>query len=209
MRPLLLLLAGAAAAFPQAVSFGVKGGVPLTDFFSAVQQQNFNFNTAPNRYIIGPTLEIGLLAGFRFEVDALYRHLNYSSQAQLVDALQSTQTTANAWEFPLLLKWRMPTPIIKPYLDGGVAFDTLNGVKQTVVSTVRAVTGTTGTSSPAELKNSHSVGLVLGAGVDIHAIFVHISPEIRYTRWTNQHFNLNNILTTNQNQAEFLVGITF
>jgi len=34
-------------------------------------------------------------------------------------------------------------------------------------------------------------------------------PEVRYTRWTSQHFTLPNILNSNQNQAEFLVGITF
>ena len=48
-----------------------------------------------------------------------------------------------------------------------------------------------------------------GAGLDIKALILHISPEIRYTRWTAQYFNLSGVLDSNQNQAEVLVGITF
>jgi hypothetical protein len=53
------------------------------------------------------------------------------------------------------------------------------------------------------------MGAVVGAGLDIHALFLHISPEVRYTRWTSQHFTFGNVLNSNQNQAEFLLGITF
>ena len=50
---------------------------------------------------------------------------------------------------------------------------------------------------------------MLGVGVELKAAIIRISPEIRYIRWTDQHFNLGNVLQSNQNQAEFLVGITF
>jgi hypothetical protein len=50
---------------------------------------------------------------------------------------------------------------------------------------------------------------VIGGGVGIHAPFLHISPEVRYTRWTSKHFGVSNLLNSNQNQAEFLLGITF
>jgi hypothetical protein len=53
-----------------------------------------------------------------------------------------------------------------------------------------------------------STGVAVGGGVDIHAAFLHISPEVRYTRWMTQRFAEYG-LTSNQNQAEFLVGITF
>lgn len=48
-------------------------------------------------------------------------------------------------------------------------------------------------------------GLVIGGGVDLHVQRIHFLPEIRYTRWLNTHFGG----LSNQNQAEFLVGITF
>jgi hypothetical protein len=56
--------------------------------------------------------------------------------------------------------------------------------------------------------HSTTAGAVVGAGLDIHFI-VHITPDLRYTRWTNQHFNISNVLNSNQNQAEFMVGVTF
>jgi hypothetical protein len=49
----------------------------------------------------------------------------------------------------------------------------------------------------------------MGGGIDIHVLVLHIAPEIRFTRWTSQHFDLANVVASNQNQAEFLVGVTF
>ena len=54
------------------------------------------------------------------------------------------------------------------------------------------------------------MGVVLGAGVDIHAIVMHISPEVRFTRWNSaQISDTAGLLNSNRNQAEFLVGFTF
>ena len=149
--------------------------------------------------------------GFGVDFDALYRRLNYNASFNLVDVFTNNRTTGNAWEFPLLAKYRFPTPLIKPYIDAGVAFDTLSGLKQTVVSTIAPNRQTTSTTSnPRELSNSNTTGFVIGFGADIKAIVLHISPEIRYTRWGSSHFTIpNGSSLSNQNQAEFLVGFTF
>jgi opacity protein-like surface antigen len=157
-------------------------------------------------------VELHLPAGFGLEFDALYRHFNYDSTGTLIDVLTDNRATGNAWEFPLLVKYRFATPLVKPYVDAGVAFDTLSGLSQTIETTVLPshTTTSTSTNNPAELKNSTTEGFVIGVGVDIHAIVVHISPEIRYTRWGSPHFTVPNGSTlSNQNQAEFLVGFTF
>ena len=212
MKLLLMLVFGAISAVSQPFGFGVKGGVPLTDFVSAIDTGTLRFNTAPNRYIVGPTIELRLPFGFGIEVDALYRHLQYSSTQPVGVVVNDARTTGDAWEFPILAKYRLPTKVVRPYVDGGVAFDALAGLKQTLTQTVlptRAVT-TTVTSNPAELNNNATVGVVVGLGVDVHALILHISPEIRYTRWSTQHLIApNGLLESNQNQAEFLVGITF
>jgi len=52
------------------------------------------------------------------------------------------------------------------------------------------LTTTTQTSSPRGLENKTSAGVVIGGGVDIPALFLHISPEVRYTHWTLPHFAL-------------------
>jgi hypothetical protein len=207
MRTLLFLLLGAVSAFPEAFQVGVKAGVPLTDFFTTVQSPRFGFNSSTKRYIIGGTAQLNLPAGFALEFDALYRRLNYESSSSALNALTTSSTTGNAWEFPLLLKYRFPTPIARPYVEGGVAWDTLSGLKQSVTSAV----GISTTSTPAELRKSTITGVVLGAGVDVKALFVHIVPGIRYTHWGSTHFRdvVNDLLHSNQNQAEFLVGFTF
>jgi hypothetical protein len=54
------------------------------------------------------------------------------------------------------------------------------------------------------------MGFVVGGGVDIHAVFLHISPEIRFTRWNStQISDALGLLRSNLNQGEFLVGLTF
>jgi len=211
MRSLLLLLLGAVSAFSQPFSFGVKAGVPLTDFLSTVQGPNFGFNSTTNRYIVGPTVELRLPFGLGIELDALYRHLNYSGTSFGIDTLTSSSTTGGAWEFPLLAKYRFPSKVVRPYVDAGIAWDTLSGLTQTITTTVFPNhTFTMTSSTPQELNQNTTTGFVTGAGVDVHVFFLHLSPEIRYTRWGAQHFlSSNGGLSSNQNQAEFLLGVTF
>lgn len=212
-RLLIVFVLGGISGFCQPFSAGVKVGVPLNDLVNAASSQNYNFASQTNRYIFGVTGEIHLPFGLGVEVDALYRHLNYSGSRNLVDLTQNLFTTANAWEFPLLLKYRLPAEgPLRPFVDGGLAWDTLQGVKQ-VITTGNLSTGThttTSTSNPSELNDTTTRGIVLGGGLDIHALFIHVLPEVRYTRWGARHFlDPNGGIHSNQNQAEFLLGITF
>jgi hypothetical protein len=219
MRSWLVFLAVAAPACAQPFSFGVKGGVPLTDFFNAVNSDNLGYFSTTNRYIIGPTVELRLPFGLGVEFDALYRHLQYTSmQNILLQGSISESTKSGAWEFPLLLKYRFHFPLVRPYVDGGVAWDTLTGLTQTIISTSEftGIASSSSTSSPGELQHSTVAGVVFGGGVDIHALVLHISPEVRYTRWISPHFEavpeppmLAGSLQSTQNQFEFLVGFTF
>ena len=210
MKSLLVILASVNCVLAQPFSFGVKGGVPLTDFLDTVNSVHVNFNTSTNRYIIGPTVELRLPFGFGVEFDALYRRLHYNGSAMGVDTFSTSKTTGNRWEFPLLLKYRLPTKVIRPYVDAGVGWDTLTGLEQSVTTTVfPRITSTTTTSNPPELNQHTTVGFVVGAGLDIH-VLLHVSPEIRYTRWNSQQLrDPLGLLQSSQNQAEFLLGITF
>ena len=184
MRFLALFLVGTGCASAQLFSAGLKIGMPFTDFLTTAQNGTVTYTTVTNRYIIGATAELHLPFRLGIELDALYRHLNY--------AQNGIPTTSSAFEFPLLLKYRFPMKIARPYVDGGVAWDTLSGLTQA-----------------AQLKNNTVDGFVMGAGLDVHLLVIHVMPELRYTRWGAQHFDLAGLLTSNQNQAEFLVGITF
>jgi hypothetical protein len=168
-------------------------------------------SSVPNRFIAGATAELRLPFGLGVEVDALYRRVHYQDTiGNTAIGLITDRTTANSWEFPILLKYRFPSTIVRPYVDAGIAFDTLTGVTDTVTQIVApAPASTRTTSTPAALKDNSSRGFVIGAGIDVHAIAIHLSPEIRYTRWGVSQFNLAGVLSSNQNQAEFLLGITF
>jgi len=198
---LLALFLFSASAWAQPFSAGIKAGLPLTDFINTVSGQS---STVTNRYLVGPTAELHLPLGLAIEVDGLYRHFNYQNIiGSGVNAVTSVNT-AGAWEIPLLLKYRLPGKLARPYVDAGVAWDKISGLTNTISHSVS--TGTV--ANPSGETNSSTTGFVMGVGLDVHFV-IHIMPELRYTRWTNQHFNLTNVLNSNQNQAEFMVGIQF
>lgn len=191
MKLPLLLFAGTTLAFSQPFTAGLKAGVPLTDFVNTVSGVT---STTTNRYLVGPEVELRLPFGFGVEFDVLYRHFDYTNVVASKAISGTIIGHSGDWEFPLVAKYKLPTPVVRPYVEGGVAWDTLSGSASTIGITTQ---------------NKTVEGVVLGAGVDIHALVIHVAPELRFTRWTSQHFNIPNVLSSNQNQAEFLVGITF
>jgi hypothetical protein len=227
MRLVLLFLLASISVFAQPFSAGIKAGVPLTDFLNAAETGTFNYTAPTQRYIIGGVAEVRLPLGFGVEFDALYRRLGYDGYSVYtvpmtgLSQLLNSSTTGSNWEFPLLLKYRFHFPVVRPYLDAGVAWDTLAGLQQTVTTSTGfgPLPFTSTTSSPSELRKKATMGFVVGAGVDIHAAFLHISPEIRFTRWNSTQISDvcslcaqtsgSGLLQSNLNQAEFLVGFTF
>jgi opacity protein-like surface antigen len=210
MKPLCLLFLTAAAAFSQPFSFGVKGGMPMTDFLDVARAQNINASTTTNRYIVGVTGEARLPFGLGVEVDVLYRHFRYGASSSITSNLTNMDTTSGAWEFPILAKYRFKGKILRPFVDAGVAWDKLSGLTETVKKVVANVSNSTTTSSPAELANDTTRGYVLGGGVDVKVLAIHISPEVRFTRWGAKHFlDPAGLVNSKQNQAEFLLGLTF
>lgn len=204
---LILLGAGASSAFAQLpFGLGLKGGVSLTDAF---QNRTFvgpsewfssttrEYSDAKD-YIIGPFAELRLPFGFGVEADALYRPLSFTIQQPTF----SSSTRFSTWEFPILAKYRFKFPIVRPYIDAGPSFRT--------------------TTDNTRYLSNH--GIAVGGGLDIKALFLHVSPEIRYTRWGSDssagtasipagqsrlsYFGQPQA-SSNVNQVEFLVGISF
>jgi opacity protein-like surface antigen len=203
MRPVLLFLLGSISVFAQPFSAGIKAGVPLNDFLSAAGNGTFNYTAPTQRYIVGGMAEVRLPLGLGVEFDALYRKLGYNGSGIL--GSDTISASGSNWEFPLLLKYRFHFPVVRPYLDAGVAWDTIAGLKETIVNVTLPVQ-----PSPSDLQRNTTMGFVVGGGVDIHAVFLHISPEIRFTRWNStQISDALGLLRSNLNQGEFLVGLTF
>ena len=202
MRSLFLLFLGAAAACAQPVGAGIKVGLPLTDFLEKAGTGNINNFRNPKRYIIGVTGELRLPFHLAVEVDALYRKMSTSGTFTGVNSIDVT-TEGSSWEFPLLLKYRFGSHIARPFIDGGVAWNSLHGLTETVRA---AATG----QSVRQASNTTLRGLVVGAGVDVKLLFILVQPEFRFTRWgAKRFFPVGDYFDRNQSQAEFLLGISF
>ena len=200
MRLVLAGLLVSTSAFAQ-FAIGVKGGAPLTDFFHVVDNPGATFRSSSTPFIVGPTIEVHFPFGFGVEFDALYRKFHYDASSNLVDAVVNGKA-ANAWEFPILLKYRVPGVIVRPFLDAGFAFDHWSGVSQVIQTPSSLLTNTnvSGTNK----------GVVLGAGLEFNLHLVRVSPEIRYTRWGATNLaDFGGVLRSNKNQAEVLIGLTF
>jgi hypothetical protein len=208
MRKLVLFLSAIAAFGPvagaQHISVGIVGGVPftggLTDFTPNVAAAVAHSFSDSNDYLVGPMVDIRLPLNLGIEVDALYRPVNITTDLQVLPNPE-VRTSKNyaTWEFPILGKYRLPfLPIIKPFVEAGPSF--------------RA----TGSS----LSYFSSKGFTFGGGLEVKILRLRIAPAIRYTHWgsdsarTAIQFFPGTTDTTifgpsQQNQAEFLVGLSF
>jgi hypothetical protein len=161
-------------------SIGVAAGAGLTDVRSR---------------IIGPRVEFALPKGFALEADALYHPLRSNSATSFSGIGSGTgvigsSSSSNSgyrgsgltWELPVLAKYRFPTPILRPFVEGGPSFR-LGG-------------------------NVSSHGITAGVGVEAHLSVLRVAPSVRYTHWALDYPNCPSC-STNPNQAEVLVGFSF
>jgi hypothetical protein len=198
----LLLLAGSAQA--QLFTGGIKAGVPISDTFDFVTSDpRTRFFSSTKRYIIGTTAELRLPLGLGVEFDVLFRKFSYD-RTDLVDVLVGNYSaTGNQWQFPLLFKYRFPGSAVRPFVVAGPSLSHISGL--TIVGTVL-----NNRDDPEELRKDLVAGAVVGAGIEIKALFLRISPEIRYTRWGSDAFvGPRDLFNSNPNQADFMLGITF
>ena len=195
-KSILCLMLFSAATFAQPLSVGIKGGIPLTDpfsnsTFSAVNSFVNSFSGSSD-FVVGPSLEVHLPLGFSVEGDALYRPMSLVSETHLVPSSVLSRVTSdhNSWKFPILVKYRfLPIPVIKPYIEAGPSFRTLDSTLSQRLS---------------------KKGFTLGGGIELKISRVRLGPELRYTRWgSDASGTLQSLLSSNPNQAEFLLGISF
>ncbi len=189
-----MFIVGLGTATAQHISVGVKAGTSLTNAYS---EQNVtsvdvvtHFLPTSRNYIVGPMLEVRLPLGLAVEANVLYHpvDLNISTQVIPRSAVQSSQTVST-WEFPVLGKFRLPFPIVNPYVEAGPSFRRVGGVLDS---------------------NWSGKGFVFGAGVEVKILKLRIAPELRYTRWGSDPNTAARIAPlSNQNDAQFLVGFSF
>jgi hypothetical protein len=160
-------------------------------------------------------VEFGLPLGLSVEVDALYQRQGYRSRYGSFMGTSFDRVSANAWELPVLLKYRPGKSSVKPYVEGGVAPRLMNGASidssgytndlQTgVVTYYHAHWGTNW---------SNSVGAVFGGGLQFGFGSLRLAPGLRYTHWNNvARSEVNSYgyeLHSTQNQVDVLLGIAW
>jgi hypothetical protein len=202
-----VLLVFTTGALAQGVHVGLKGGVPLTEAFETVSEASRGYFSKTRRYIVGPSFELGLPAGFGIELDMLYTRLQFNSIQTLPGPVSTSDTSASSFEFPLLLKKKFGEGDARPFVSTGAAFRRLTDITQIT----DFVTGSRSTDDPPELRDRNSVGFVIGGGVELRVLLLKITPEVRFVRWGTENFRegISGLLKTNRSQGQFLVGLSF
>jgi opacity protein-like surface antigen len=186
-----LLLIFAAPGYSQFLSFGVKGGIPLTDPLETTSSGSVGATHSVRRYIVGPSVEIRLPFGLSFEADALYRRLGFDTSGTISGIPFTSHTTGNDWQFPILGKYEFGGPIIRPFIDAGVTYRNVS-------------------MSNVSIGNPNSAGFTIGGGLAFKLLFIRLSPELRYTYFGSDVFGSNfNSVRSTSHQADFLVGLSF
>ncbi|MGA2184215.1 MAG: hypothetical protein ABSH47_14425 [Bryobacteraceae bacterium] len=195
----------ACACYGQSLLLGVKGGVRITDDITG------NATSESKRYVAGPMIELQLPLGLGVEVDALYRREGFFASSNYVEP-SSERERANSWEFPILLKYRLAFPVVKPYIAAGYAPRMISGGIDFNGRTCNTVTGAcTSYSDHTGTNWNTSHGLVVGGGVQMGIHSLRLSPEVRYTRWGNAAINVlaHESFQSTQNQIDVLLGIAW
>jgi hypothetical protein len=209
VRLVLFLMIAQACLAENPFIIGVRGGVPLNDVVNTVQNGS-SISSSTDNYVVGPTVGIRLPLGLSIAGDALFTRLTLSanSSGAATPGAASTATSfsasASSWEFPVLVRLRIGHAGIAPFVGAGISVRHLSDFGNVGPFL-------TNSSGNPTVNSSTGVGFALAGGIDFKIKVLHVSPEIRYTHWgSNQISNaFNNVIRTNSNEGQILVGLTF
>lgn len=187
-----------------AQTFGLKFGYPSSNVFQLNGSDplvTYGFSRRPIK--IGVTGEIPIPEGFVLEIDALYSRLNYSATSS--DFLIRSATTINLWDFSFLAKRAFTKSPVRPFVDAGIVFRTVNTDTDINGSDTTANGGKIPT---LEFVHQLSPGLAAGVGIDFRIHRLHFVPEYRYARFNRPNFRSpTGIFQSNLNQPAILLGV--
>ena len=160
-------------------------------------------------YAVGPTVEVNLPWNISVDSGMLYERF-HEDVTQGLTAPRGGQVNfgfradvaANAWLFPLLLKYNFGHRRFRPFVEAGATLRHLDefngqGISRDIYSHAQPAT------FQFQADRAVYVALTAGAGVRYQRFGIDFSPEIRYLHWTT--------LASQpvRDQAMFMLGITF
>src|SRR5215472_2716739 len=137
MKTFLLVVVSAVIAAAQPIGAGLKVGGTLTDTINYAL-----LHESSKSAIVGAYVEVRLPAKFAIEGDFLYQ-----TDFGLVPPFTSS---GSQWVFPILAKYRFTNGIVRPYVEGGLAFSHLSDV-----------------ANIPSLNHESNFGIVLGGGIEL------------------------------------------
>jgi hypothetical protein len=212
-------------AFGQRLHLGVKGGVPVTEYFQTGIFPGFRsttqFSSATRRYTVGVFAECRIYGGFGLEADVQYKRMGYVHDL-VSHSYSGTPNTefydvkGSSWDFPILATYRFGQSR-RPFVSGGGTFRHLGSVRARGMSKVsifnlpawQTVTTIIDTNDPYELEERNFSGLTIGGGFEFGRGWLRFAPELRYTHWISNIGTVRNALQFNPNQLEFLLGLSY
>lgn len=191
----------------QQVAVGLKAGARLTGDIDSYDAQSES-----KRYLLGPAVELALPLRFSVEVDALYHRTGFRTAFSNFGGGYQAGYRANEWEFPMLLKYRLPFPAVRPFVEVGYAPRYLSGSYQSIGYSVDLPTGAvTHSTGSGKWSPGVSHGVVAGGGIEFGGRHLRLAPEIRYTRWNSDPINFYGsggyFVSASPGQVDLLVGI--
>ena len=206
---------------------------------SAINSSFDRYNSETKRLLIGPAFRVEMQSGLGIEVDALYQRIDYDHATATVlagpgapNTRSFEQATANRWQFPLLIQYTrtLSKPNIRVFVEAGPSISHIADSRSTITTTTISPTASSGKTSITG-QGGTLAGIVAGGGVDIPLLRAHLRPEFRYSHWFSQNATSSGLIPTGailvssvsflttgpavpsfrttQNEASFLLGLTF
>ena len=202
MRVLAALLVSS-PLLAQAVSVGLRAGIPITPMLTADGRRQ----ASAARYTIGPLIEVQVWHGAGFGADFLLHHADLA-----IPPAGSRRAGVWRWEVPITFIYRFGAPT-RPFVRTGVS---LNRVFD-IGGATECARGTFGEQfyclegSPlAELRHRGTSGFVVGGGLRFKFKKLQLEPEVRLTRWIDRNFGVrHSAVRSNLSQIGLLVGVVF
>ena len=198
---LVLLLAYAGTASASTLSLGLKAGVNLANTTESPKVTGTDYKIRPG-LIIGPMAEIGIpMSGLSVRGELLYtmKGSKFSNHNSLAGINTDGTMKLDEFVFAPFLVYKLPTPVVKPFIEAGpeVGF----------VLTHKATMGSATSDIPDYAKTN--VGLNVGAGVSLPLGTATGSVDLRYNLGLTNMYTGAGDLKEKTNGIQLMLGYAF
>jgi hypothetical protein len=203
-----ILVATTVAAFGQIKTTGITGGLN----FATLGGSNAPNVSIITQYAAGVFIEISLpLLPISIQPEVLYSVKGSKIGPNAVplagDLLSAVKITTSYIDIPILVKYYLPSPVIKPFIFVGPSIGFLVSAKQEAVSLGLG----TNQEKEIDVKNqttSIDFGAVVGVGAKIPLVVVDLTLDARYNYGFTSTDKINSINIYNRVIAVYL-GVAF